>query len=114
MNVPKILVTGASGFIGFHLSRKLAQTGNSVFGIDSLNDYYDVNLKTSRLSILKSFSNFTFLQTDIARQAALDKLFLAEKFDYVVNLAAQAGVRYSLVNPHAYPRKQSARVSEYT
>jgi UDP-glucuronate 4-epimerase len=97
-----VLVTGAAGFIGFHLSRKLTAQGYQVVGLDNLNDYYDVNLKKSRLAILKELSNFTFRELDLTDKAGLDKLFAEFDFPYVVNLAAQAGVRYSLTNPYAY------------
>ncbi len=96
------LVTGAAGFIGFHLCRALIGRGDAVVGIDNLNDYYDVNLKTARLEQLEGRRNFRFLKVDIADHEAMGKLFSAERFDFVVHLAAQAGVRYSLVNPHAY------------
>lgn len=98
----KILVTGAAGFIGFHLSRKLLSEGVEVVGFDNINDYYDVNLKYARLEILKDFQNFTFIKGDLADKSAIDKLFEENKFDIVVNLAAQAGVRYSIDNPQAY------------
>lgn len=98
----KILVTGAAGFIGFHLSRKLLSEGVEVVGFDNINDYYDVNLKYARLEILKGFQNFTFIKGDLADKSAIDKLFEENKFDIVVNLAAQAGVRYSIDNPQAY------------
>ena len=97
-----VLVTGAAGFIGFHLTEKLSGRGYRVTGIDNLNDYYDVSLKTSRLAILKSLPNFTFKQVDLADARAINELFSKNTFDAVVNLAAQAGVRYSLINPHAY------------
>jgi UDP-glucuronate 4-epimerase len=97
-----VLVTGAAGFIGFHLSQKLLQQGYAVFGIDNLNDYYDVTLKQSRLSILKKLPDFSFAQVDLTDKKAIDALFAANAFKYVVNLAAQAGVRYSLTNPYAY------------
>lgn len=98
----KILVTGAAGFIGFHLSKSLLQKGVTVVGFDNINDYYDVNLKYARLDILKNFENFTFVKGDLANKTAVDKLFSENKFDIVVNLAAQAGVRYSIENPQAY------------
>lgn len=97
-----ILVTGAAGFIGFHLSSKLITHGYQVVGIDNLNDYYDVNLKRSRLTILLQNENFTFRQIDLTDKNSLDKLFAEFDFPYVVNLAAQAGVRYSITNPYAY------------
>ncbi|MCD9019613.1 NAD-dependent epimerase [Parachryseolinea silvisoli] len=98
----KVLVTGAAGFIGFHLSQKLIKRGFQVIGIDNVNDYYDVNLKLSRLAILKVLPAFTFIQANLHDQKAIYQIFSEQKPDYVVNLAAQAGVRYSLVNPHAY------------
>ncbi len=98
----KIFVTGAAGFIGMHVARRLAQSGHSVIGIDNINDYYDPALKQARLKILSEVSNFSFQQMDLADLPALKITFEKNKFDVVVNLAAQAGVRYSLVNPHAY------------
>jgi UDP-glucuronate 4-epimerase len=102
MSTQKILVTGAAGFIGFHLSRALLAAGYNVVGIDNLNDYYDVGLKHSRLEVLKKIPGFSFGQIDLTDKPSLNKLFSETGFDYVVNLAAQAGVRYSLVNPDAY------------
>jgi UDP-glucuronate 4-epimerase len=99
---PKILVTGAAGFIGFHLSRKLLANGYKVIGLDNLNDYYDINLKKSRLQLLTQEPGFEFEQLDLTDRAGIMALFERAGFDYVVNLAAQAGVRYSLVNPYAY------------
>ncbi len=96
------LVTGAAGFIGFHLSKRLLKQGNNVVGLDNLNDYYDVNLKKSRLRELEGNPEFTFYKLDLIDREGIEKLFSGNKFDYVVNLAAQAGVRYSLENPHAY------------
>lgn len=98
----KILVTGAAGFIGFHVSRYLLERGDEVVGIDNLNDYYDVSLKEARLQQLLEYSSFRFLKLDISDRADISTLFVAEAFDKVVHLAAQAGVRYSLENPHAY------------
>lgn len=98
----KILVTGAAGFIGFHLSKLLLQKGVTVVGFDNINDYYDVNLKYARLAILEEFERFSFVKGDLADKTAVDKLFSENKFDIVVNLAAQAGVRYSIDNPQAY------------
>lgn len=98
----KILVTGAAGFIGSTLSIKLLERGDEVVGIDNLNDYYDVNLKLARLERLKKYQQFKFIKVDIADRVAIEALFKAEKFDRVMHLAAQAGVRYSLTNPHAY------------
>ena len=97
-----ILITGAAGFIGFHLARRLLEKGEKVFGIDNLNDYYDPGLKQSRLKILEGYSNFRFKKLDLEDKEGIDELFSAESFNCVVNLAAQAGVRYSLVNPYAY------------
>ncbi|MDJ0674356.1 MAG: NAD-dependent epimerase [Calothrix sp. MO_167.B42] len=98
----KILVTGAAGFIGFHLSQGLLHRGDSVVGLDNLNDYYDVSLKEGRLAQLKNQPNFSFYKLDLADRQGIVQLFNEQKFDVVVNLAAQAGVRYSLQNPHAY------------
>jgi UDP-glucuronate 4-epimerase len=97
-----ILVTGAAGFIGFHVARRLLERGDTVLGLDSLNSYYDVGLKQARLAQLTTLSGFRFIQADLADRATLEALFSAESFDAVINLAAQAGVRYSLENPHAY------------
>ena len=101
-NPLSILVTGAAGFIGFHLSRRLLDDGHKVFGVDNLNDYYEVSLKQARLALLTPHEGFAFSQLDIADRQGLQSLFAKQKFDVVVNLAAQAGVRYSLVNPYAY------------
>ncbi len=98
----KILVTGAAGFIGFHLSLRLLGRGDQVVGFDNLNDYYDVSLKESRLKQLEERDGFTFIRGDLADREGMAKLFAEGKFTKVVHLAAQAGVRYSLVNPHAY------------
>ncbi len=98
----KILVTGAAGFIGFHLSQHLLKRSNAVVGIDNLNSYYDVSLKKNRLHQLEEQNNFTFYQLDLANREEIKQLFREHKFKYVVHLAAQAGVRYSLENPHAY------------
>jgi UDP-glucuronate 4-epimerase len=98
----KILVTGAAGFIGFHLSRRLLERGDEVVGLDNLNPYYDVTLKEARLSLLEKHGAFRFIRADIADRKAMAALFTEERPDIVVNLAAQAGVRYSLENPHAY------------
>jgi len=98
----KILITGAAGFIGFHLSRRLLESGDVIIGIDSLNSYYDVDLKKARLVILKKYKNFHFIKTDLANREDIEALFNKNAFETVVNLAAQAGVRYSLLNPHAY------------
>lgn len=97
-----VLVTGAAGFIGFHLSKKLTEYGYQVCGLDNLNDYYDVNLKRARLEILKKNTSFRFFEVNLLDKAKVDELFAEYRFPFVVNLAAQAGVRYSLVNPYAY------------
>ena len=116
----KILVTGTAGFIGFHLAKKLLERGDEVVGLDNINDYYDVNLKYARLEELglnndeirndssklkihhSKFKNHSFYKMDLADTESIYKLFKEEKFDAVCNLAAQAGVRYSIENPHAY------------
>lgn len=98
----QILVTGAAGFIGFHLSKRLIADGNRVFGLDNLNDYYDVRLKQDRLAQLEQLPNFSFIKMGLEEREPLHQLFESGKFDTVVNLAAQAGVRYSLTNPYAY------------
>lgn len=97
-----VLVTGAAGFIGFQLSRRLLEDGARVTGLDNLNPYYDVQLKKDRLNKIESYSNFTFANLDLIDRKAMEDLFVNNDFDVVVNLAAQAGVRYSLTNPHAY------------
>ncbi|MEO1054481.1 MAG: NAD-dependent epimerase [Bacteroidota bacterium] len=98
----RVLVTGAAGFIGFHLSQKLCATGYQVTGIDNINDYYDVNIKLDRLKMLENVSGFEFHKLDLTDDEGVKELFESKSFDYVVNLAAQAGVRYSLTNPKAY------------
>lgn len=98
----KILVTGAAGFIGFHTSRKLLERGDAVVGLDNFNDYYDPALKEGRAQILDAYENFTMVRMDLADRPGVEALFADEKFDKVVNLAAQAGVRYSIENPHSY------------
>lgn len=96
------LVTGAAGFIGFHLSKRLLEKGCTVIGLDNLNDYYDVNLKKARLSIIEKYESFKFIYADLADKVSLVKIFQENKIDIVVNLAAQAGVRYSITNPDVY------------
>jgi len=98
----KVLVTGTAGFIGSTLARRLLDRGDEVVGIDNLNDYYDVNLKQSRLNRLLDHDGFTDIRANIEDQAAMEEVFKAHQPQRVVNLAAQAGVRYSLVNPHSY------------
>ena len=98
----KVLVTGAAGFIGFHTAVKLLERGDDIVGLDNFNDYYDVNLKESRAAVLDSYKNFRMVRLDLADRAGMESLFTAEKFEKVVHLAAQAGVRYSIENPHSY------------
>ncbi len=98
----KTMVTGAAGFIGFHLSRRLLEDGQDVVGVDVVNDYYDVNLKESRIAVLEQYDRFELKRMDISDREGMRALFEKEGFERVVNLAAQAGVRYSLVNPYAY------------
>ena len=98
----KVLVTGAAGFIGMHTSERLLARGDEVVGLDNLNDYYDPQLKRDRLARIEPHPNFRFVKMDVADRAGIEALFAAEKFDRVIHLAAQAGVRYSLENPHAY------------
>ncbi len=102
MNTSPILVTGAAGFIGMHCSARLLAQGHQVIGIDNLNDYYDPRLKQARLAQLTSHPGFRFIETDIANRDALEKLFTEVRPERVLHLAAQAGVRYSLKNPHAF------------
>jgi UDP-glucuronate 4-epimerase len=97
-----ILVTGAAGFIGFHLSKRLLKDGYNVYGVDIINDYYDIQIKHDRLKQLTENDHFKFFKTDLADQENLNKIFTENSIDAVVNLAAQAGVRYSLINPQAY------------
>ena len=98
----KLLVTGAAGFIGFHTAKLLLERGDEVVGLDNINGYYDPALKHARLEILRGFERFRFIKSDLADRSAMQALFRAEGFQRVVHLAAQAGVRYSLENPHAY------------
>jgi len=98
----KILVTGAAGFIGYHVSKQLLERGETVVGLDNFNDYYDVGLKESRASLLEEYDSFHMHRIELADRDRVDELFRTEKFDKVVHLAAQAGVRYSIENPHSY------------
>lgn len=98
----KILITGAAGFIGMTTALRLLARGDEVVGLDNLNDYYEVSLKEARLQRLTAHAKFRFVKMDIADRPGMEQLFAAEKFDGVINLAAQAGVRYSLKNPHSY------------
>ena len=98
----KVLVTGAAGFIGFHLAKRLLDSGIDVVGLDNLNPYYSVKLKEDRLARIEGHPRFTLARLDLADRAEMEQLFAQNRFDVVVNLAAQAGVRYSLQNPHAY------------
>ena len=98
----RVMVTGAAGFIGFHLSKRLMDEGYQVVGVDNVNDYYDVRIKDQRLEQLHAYDRFQFHRTDLADSGALDGIFAETPIDAVVNLAAQAGVRYSLINPQAY------------
>jgi UDP-glucuronate 4-epimerase len=98
----RVLVTGAAGFIGFHLVQRLLREGHRVTGFDNLNDYYEVSLKNDRLAMLEGLDGFAFIRGSLEDRPCVESLFHAGAFDYVINLAAQAGVRYSLQNPHAY------------
>ncbi|HEY5566534.1 MAG TPA: NAD-dependent epimerase [Gammaproteobacteria bacterium] len=98
----KILVTGAAGFIGYHTAKRLLERGDEVVGLDNLNEYYDVTLKQARLEQLERHENFRFVKLDLADRAGMEKLFAARKFERVIHLGAQAGVRYSLEHPFAY------------
>src|SRR5688572_18671213 len=98
----KILVTGAAGFIGMHTSKKLLARGDEVVGLDNLNEYYDVTLKHARLAQLQKHPNFRFVKLDLRDKAGRAELFALEKFQRVIHLAAQAGVRYSIDFPHTY------------
>jgi UDP-glucuronate 4-epimerase len=101
-NAVKLLVTGAAGFIGYHTTKLLLERGDEVVGLDNLNDYYDPALKIARLEILKAYERFRFIKADLADRTAMQAAFCSHKFQRVVHLGAQAGVRYSLENPHAY------------
>ena len=96
------LVTGAAGFLGFHVSKRLLDRGDTVVGLDIVNEYYDVNLKWARLKILESYHGFQFRRIDLQDRAGMDSLLAEHRFETIIHLAAQAGVRYSLTNPHAY------------
>ncbi|MCG3116477.1 MAG: NAD-dependent epimerase [Candidatus Manganitrophus sp. SA1] len=98
----KVLVTGAAGFIGFHLSKRLLSQGHEVVGLDNLNDYYDVSLKQARLKQLEGHSNFRLVKADLADRPKMEEVFRNDRYERVFHLAAQAGVRYSLTNPHVY------------
>ena len=98
----KVLVTGAAGFIGYHVSKRLCERGDEVIGIDNLNDYYEVSLKQARLQQLASFNHFKFKRVELADREAMTHLFAEHEFQRVIHLGAQAGVRYSIENPHAY------------
>ena len=98
----RVLVTGAAGFIGFYISKRLMERGDEVVGLDNLNDYYDVGLKKARLAQLEGRRGFRFVQTALEDRSGISALFREGRFDRVINLAAQAGVRYSIVNPYAY------------
>ena len=100
--MPRILVTGAAGFIGFHFSRRLLARGDEVIGLDNINDYYDVRLKYARLNQLKGRQGFSFRLVDVSNREKMERLFVDDRPQKIVHLAAQAGVRYSLSNPHAY------------
>ena len=98
----KVLITGAAGFIGFHLSKKLLNEHYIVFGIDNLNNYYDVNLKKDRISYLNKSKNFIFNKIDLSNKKKINKIIEQNKIKYIVHLAAQAGVRYSIDHPEFY------------
>jgi UDP-glucuronate 4-epimerase len=98
----KILITGSSGFIGFHLSKKLLDKGHNVYGYDSMNNYYDISLKKARYSILKKYKNFSFTKNKLENKSSLEKVFKKFKPSIVIHLAAQAGVRYSIEKPRVY------------
>ena len=98
----KILVTGAAGFIGMYTAKQLLERGDAVVGLDNFNDYYDVSLKEARATVLAEYDNFTMARIDLADRESVEQLFTEAKFDKVVHLAAQAGVRYSITNPHSY------------
>ena len=98
----KIIVTGSSGFIGYHLAQKLLELNHTVYGIDSINNYYDVKIKNNRTKELKKFKNFFFLKVDLKNKAKIEKYFKKIKINLIINLAFQAGVRYSITSPQKY------------
>ena len=98
----RVLVTGAAGFIGYHVARRLLERGDAVVGLDNLNPYYEVSLKEARVGLLRERPRFEFVRADLADRAAVEAIFAGARFDAIVHLAAQAGVRYSLENPRAY------------
>src|SRR3954465_14319753 len=98
----RFLVTGVAGFIGFHVARRLLAGGHSVYGLDNLNSYYDVQLKRDRLQQLRAQEKFQFSQAELANRAEIERIFAEGRPERVIHLAAQAGVRYSLTNPYAY------------
>ena len=102
MHKKNILVTGCAGFVGFHLTKRLSENNYNIIGIDNLNDYYDVAIKESRLDILSNNNQFVFYKVDLCNTSELSKIFKNNKIDFIIHLAAQAGVRYSLENPNAY------------
>ncbi len=102
MELKNVLITGVAGFIGFHLAKRLLEEGKIIWGIDNLNNYYDPSLKQARLNILKDYNNFKFFKVSLEDSSTIEQIFLDNPLDVVVNLAAQAGVRYSLKNPRAY------------
>ncbi len=102
MELKNVLITGVAGFIGFHLAKRLLEEGKIIWGIDNLNNYYDPSLKQARLDILKDYNNFKFFKVSLEDSSTIEQIFLDNPLDVVVNLAAQAGVRYSLKNPRAY------------
>ncbi len=111
-DIKKVLVTGSAGFIGFHLAKKLLDNGISVIGIDNINSYYDPTLKEARLAQLTPYATYDHVTTDLADRQGMADLFSQNSFDGVVNLAAQAGVRYSLENPHSYVDTKYCRLCE--
>ncbi len=112
--VEPILVTGAAGFIGYHVARRLLEGGRAVIGLDNLNAYYDPTIKDGRLSELAKFPGFRFIKLDLADRAGMAALFAEHRFAHVVHLAAQAGVRYSLIDPHAYIDSNLVGFAQYS